>query len=293
LKINVISPHFSSVDRYNWIKRNQQATPLEFWRELKDYSEQLDILFFSTPMSRGAAEILSKIDVPVWKIGSGDILDFVMLDYVAQTGKPVIISTGMSSLEEIDKAVNFLRERTDKIIIMHCVSKYPCPPEELNLKTIRFLEQRYNLPVGFSSHSINDKDAVAAAIDLGAKVIEKHFSLSRDLWGPDHKVSLTPDEFKSMVNMAYSGKKSNFTDLGSEYKILNNDEMVFRPIFRKSLVAGKNIKAGETISKEKIYSMRPHGYINGLPSEEYENVIGKKALKNLNKYDPITISIIE
>src|SRR3989338_8054859 len=115
-----------------------------------------------------------------------------------QTNKLIIISSGMSSLEELDKSVDFLKKKIDRIILMHCVSKYPCPPEDLNLKTIEFLKKRYDLPVGFSDHSLGQQGALPA-IELGAVVIEKHFSFSRDLWGADHKVSMTPAEFKQMV----------------------------------------------------------------------------------------------
>lgn len=288
LNIDIISPHFSGSDRYNWVKRNNNATPFEFWVKLKEFCDENGIMFFSTPMSRGAAKILERLDVPMWKIGSGDILDFPMLDYIASTNKPIIISTGMSTLEEVDKAINFLKKRTDKIIILHCVSKYPCPKEELNLNTIRFLQKRYNLPVGFSDHSIGH-ESVLAAVNLGAKVIEKHFSFDRSLWGSDHKSSMTPDEFKSMVEDIRNDKITDWNSYGQENKILNIDESQFRPIFRKALVAGENIKKGEIIKSDMVYAMRPQKYIKGLPSEEYENVIGQIANKDFNKYDPINL----
>ncbi|MCK4554844.1 N-acetylneuraminate synthase family protein, partial [Candidatus Parcubacteria bacterium] len=287
LDLDITSPHFSGSDRYKWVKRNTEATPLEFWQELKKYSDELGIVFFSTPMSRGAAMKLEKVGVPLWKIGSGDILDFVTLDYIASTGKPIIISSGMSTLKEIDQAIDFLRKRADKITLLHCVSKYPCPPEELNLKTIEFFKKRYKIPVGFSDHSLGHESAVAAA-NMGAVVIEKHFSLSRDLWGADHKVSMTPIEFKEMVNRVRNKDIVNLGNYGREAKILNNDEAVFRPIFRKSLIAGRDFKAGDILNKESIYAMRPQAHAGGLPSEEYENILGKKLKKDLRKYEPIT-----
>lgn len=114
LNINITSPHFSGSDRYNWVKRNDLATPLEFWQELKKYSEKLGIIFFSTPMSRGAAKKLEKVDIPIWKVGSADPLDFVMLDFLADTKKPIIISSGMSILKEIDQAIDFLKKEEFK-----------------------------------------------------------------------------------------------------------------------------------------------------------------------------------
>ncbi|MBU1036473.1 N-acetylneuraminate synthase family protein [Patescibacteria group bacterium] len=292
LQINIESPHFSGKDRYHWVKRNTEIATLAFWQEVKKYCDELGITFFSTPMSRGAAIKLAKVSVPLWKVGSGDILDFVMLDYLAATGKPIIISSGMSTLEEVDKAIKFLKARTDKIVLLHCVSKYPCLPEELNLKTIEFFQKRYNIPIGFSDHSIGYESAIVA-VNMGAVVVEKHFSFNRDFWGPDHKVSMTPAEFKQMVTAIRNKQTVDLTNYGEEVKVLQDDEAVFRPVFRKSLMAGQDIKKGEVLSQEKIYAMRPQSYAKGLPSEEYEKILNKKVIKNLKKYDPIILEILE
>lgn len=289
--IEITSPHFSGSDRYSWVRRNTLATPLEFWQEIKKYCDELGIVFFSTPMSRGAAVKLEKAGVPLWKVGSGDILDFVLLDYLAGTGKPIIISSGMSTLEEVDKAVYFLKSRTDKVALLHCVSKYPCQPSELNLGTINFLRKRYDLPTGFSDHSLGHDSAVAA-VNLGARIIEKHFSLSRDLWGADHKVSMTPDEFKAMVESIRSGRKVDLADYGTEEKILNEGEAIFRPFFRKTLTAGREIKGGEILTAEMIYAMRPQAHLPGLPSEDYESLLGRPVKKDLRKYEAITSDIL-
>lgn len=305
LNINVVSPHFKGADRYSWVTRNTNATPLgAFWKPLKSYCDEVGIIFHSTPMSRGAAEKLNEAGAKLWKVGSGDILDFVMLDYMAGTKKPIILSSGMSTLEEIDRAVDFLKRRNAQVILLHCVSKYPCPPEDLNLGTIAFLSGRYDIPVGFSDHSIGIDSAIAA-VALGAKVIEKHFSFSRGLWGADHKVSMTPDEMRAMVegirelekNPArkeeYLQKDAVKTGMGNGVKTLQEEEAVFRPYFRKSLMAGQDIPAGTVITAEMVYAMRPQVYAKGLPSEEYEKVIGKKASRPLNKYDPITWEALE
>ncbi len=293
MKIDVTSPHFSGSDRYSWVKRNTEATPLEFWKEVKTYSDAIGIVFFSTPMSRGAAMKLEDLGVPIWKVGSGDILDFVMLDFIARTGKPVIISSGMSTKEEVDSAVNFLKARANRIALLHCVSKYPCPPEDLNLNTIKFFKKRYDMPIGFSDHSLGHESALAAT-GMGATVVEKHFSLSRDLWGADHKTSLTPDEFKKLVWGIRNKKESSIKHYGEEAKVLQDDEAVFRPFFRKSLVAGQDIEQGVLISPEMLYAMRPQGFIDGaLHSEEYENVLGRKTKRPLIKYDPIGFEDLE
>jgi sialic acid synthase SpsE len=254
-------------------------------------------------MSRGAAKILTEVGMDLWKIGSGDILDFVMLDYLRQSGKPIIISSGMSTLEEVERAVKFLREKNNRVALLHCVSKYPCPPEELHLKTIEFYKEQFDMPVGFSDHSIGI-DSALAAVALGATVIEKHFSMSRMLWGSDHKVSLTPNEFTDLVNGTREVKKNPEKrkevlnselvkkGMGSKAKVLQDDEAVFRPLFRKSLMAGTDLSAGTVIRPEHLYAMRPQIYAGGLPSEKYEEVLGKVLTRNLKKYAPITLDAL-
>ncbi|MDO8500039.1 MAG: N-acetylneuraminate synthase family protein [bacterium] len=299
LNIEVVSPHFKGADRYSWVTRNTNATPFDaFWKPLKKYCADIGIIFHSTPMSRGAAKILDKLGVELWKVGSGDILDFALLDYLVLTKKPIVISSGMSTLEELDKTIGFLKQRSADIILLHCVSKYPCLPEDLSLGTIQFLKKRYNVPVGFSDHSVGI-DSSLAAVALGAKVIEKHFSFSRDLWGSDHKISMTPDELKTLVagireleinpqsKTEYLAKDIVKRGMGDGMKTLQDGEAVFRPYFRKSLMAGADIPVGAVISSEMLYAMRPQAYAGGIPSEEYENVLGKTVKKNLKKYDPI------
>lgn len=300
LNISVVSPHFKGSDRYSWVMRNTNATPLDlFWRPLKRYCDEIGITFFSTPMSRGAAQVLERVGVPFWKVGSGDILDFVLFDYLAATKKPIIFSTGMSTVEEIDNTVGFLKRRGSDLIILHCVSKYPCPPEELHLASIGFLKNRYQIPVGFSDHSIGI-DSALAAVALGACIVEKHFSLSRELWGADHKVSMTPAEMSELVKgirelQANPSKKTEYLEkeiiqkgMGSSEKVLQDDEAVFRPYFRKSLMAGRDISAGTIFAPSDIYAMRPQQFAGGLPSEHYEMVLGKTTQCALKKYDPIT-----
>jgi len=291
IDLRVVSPHFSGADRYSWVKRNNEITTREFWQEIKSYCQEQGVTFFSTPMSRGAAMLLEGIGVPFWKVGSADILDFVMLDYLAGTGKPIILASGMSSLEEIDRSVEFLKKRGSPLILLYCVSKYPCPPEDLRLGTINFFQKRYNIPVGFSDHSLGIEAAIAAA-GLGAVVIEKHFSLSRNLWGSDHKVSITPEEYAQMVETIRKGVPAR-ASVEEPEKFLTDDELALRPIFRKALVAGADLKAGDILTKENIYAMRPQAYIDGLPSEDYERVLGKKLTKDLKKYCPLTGDILD
>ncbi len=305
LNINVVAPHFKGSDRYYWVTRNTRATPIDkFWKPLKKYCDNRGVIFFSTPMSRGAAKILNEVGVDFWKVGSGDILDFVMLDYIRNTGKPIILSSGMSTLEEVEKAVKFLREKNNRVALLHCVSKYPCPPEDLNLKTIDFYKERFSMPIGFSDHSIGiEPDLVAVA--MGATVLEKHFSMSRTLWGSDHQVSMTPEELKKLVDgvkkVTNDPKEkqrvleSDFAKrgMGSKEKILQDGETAFRPLFRKSLMAGQDIPLGTLVTAEMIYAMRPQVYATGVPSERYDSIVGRKTKVSLKKYDPIHYEVLE
>lgn len=288
LDVEVVAPHFSGSDRYAWVKRNTEATPIEFWKELKKYSDSLGIVFFSTPMSRGAAQKLAPLDLPLWKVGSGDILDFVLLDYLASTKKPIIISSGMSTSEEVDKTISFLKKRDAHIILLHCVSEYPVKDiSTFNLATIPYFREKYQIPIGFSDHSL-ESDPVLAAIGLGAKVIEKHFSFSRELWGSDHKVSLTPEEFKEMVERIRNHEiKDGNIMRGSIGKLLQDGEAKFRPFFRKSLVAGRDIAAGELLTEEMIFAMRPQSHGEGFPSERYEEILGKKVMRDIKKFQAL------
>ena len=306
LNINITAPHFSGSDRYSWVTRNTKATPVnDFWKPLKEYCDKKGVIFFSTPMSRGAAKILNEeIGVNLWKIASGDILDFPMLDYMRHTDKPIIISSGQSTLEEVERAVDFLLEKNKKVALLHCVSKYPCPPEELRLGTIEFFKNKFSIPIGFSDHSVGDSAPDLVAVAAGAKIVEKHFSLSRDLWGSDHKVSMHPEELRELVDGIRELEKNpekqkeilagDFAKraLKDKNKVLLDDEAKFRPVFRKSLMAGQNILAGMVITADMVYAMRPQAYAAGLPSEHYELVIGKKAKRNLKKYDPIDESVL-
>ncbi len=286
--IDVVSPHFRGSDRYNWVKRNDLSTPVEtFWRPLKQACDEIGITFFSTPMSRGAAHKLDQIEPVLWKVGSGDVLDFVMLDHLRTSGKPIIISSGMSTLEEVDKSIAFLKEKTDQVVLLHCVSRYPCPPEDLHLKTIEFFKERYGIPVGFSDHSTTIHSSMAA-VALGASVIEKHFSFGRELWGSDHKVSLTPQEMAELVSgIRRMAEDRVYRDeilrhelvqkgMGEKEKVMDEGEAVFRPLFRKTLVAAHDLLAGTVIEEYHLHAKRPQAHLFGLASEEYGRILGRK-----------------
>lgn len=288
LPIGVTSPHFKGADRYSWVKRNMLATPLEgFWKPLKSYCDEIGILFFSTPMSRNAAQLLEGLGVILWKVGSGDVQDYALLDYIATTGKPVIISSGMVSLAELDEVVVYLKARSVPVCILYCVSKYPAPREYFNLSTIQYLKEKYpDVPVGFSDHSLGDEISLAA-IQEGACVIEKHFSLSRDLWGSDHKVSMTPSEFRMMVDRARSGVAVNAQPyMGQVERELEGATNEFRPYFNKTLVAGRDIAAGERFTADSVYAMRPR-LAGEITAQRLHDVVGRQSTRFIAKYEPI------
>jgi len=291
-ELKIVSPHFNGSDRYSWIKRNTEICSMDFWNEMKEHAEKRNILFFSTPMSREAAKNLEEVGVPMWKVGSGDLLDFVLLDFLAKTRKKIILSTGMSTEDEVGLAVNFLKSRDAEFSLMYCVSKYPSSPEDYNMNFILHMRKKWGVDVGFSDHSLGTDTAVAA-VNAGAMIIEKHFTDSREHWGSDHKVSLLPDEFKQMVRAIRAGGKSKNIYNNVDSTFLLEEESQFRPLFRKSLVLSRDVKAGEVISPDMLYAMRPQGILGGLPSETYDEIIGKRIVKNISKYTSLNNSDIE
>lgn len=276
----LISPHFEQ-DRYKWVKRN--TYPSDFWLDLKEYCHEIGVGFLVTPMSRGAAYLVDGI-TDRWKIGSGDLTDFVLLDYIRDYHKPIILSSGMSSFQELKKAYDFVKEKTEDVTVLHCVSNYPCPLEDLNLLTIPFLKKHFP-KVGFSDHSLEVSTGLMA-VQMGAEVIEKHFTLDRNAWGPDHKCSLLPHEFAQMVKEIREGQIEIPKEaLGVATKFINEEEMKFRKVFRKGLYAGRDIKKGEFIAREDVLALRPKG--EASPSNTYESHVEKFAKKDYKQYDPI------
>lgn len=296
LPLEVVSPHFKGADRYAWVTRNERATPLkEFWKPLKAHCDAIGITFFTTPMSRKAAEKIVELDPPFWKVGSGDVQDFVLLEYLLATGKPIIISTGMISLAELDELVSFFRARTAPCAILYCVSKYPCPPEEFNLATLERVRDTYpEIPVGFSDHSITHEAALAAA-KLGACIIEKHFSFSRGLWGSDHKASLTPEEMKAFVGMLREGAHERaevealYGDPDRELEGANNE---FRPYFNKGLACARDLPAEHVLGLDDVHAMRPIKYFTGVPARDLHAVIGRRLTQPCGYHEPVRFDLL-
>ena len=219
---------FRSKERWNWIKKNEELTPYtKFWVPLKKYCDEIGIMFMTTPMSRMAANKINDL-VYLYKIGSGNVTDFDLLDCIAKTRKPVILSTGMSTEKQIDEAVKILS--LNELALLHCVSIYPCPVEKLNLATIEYLQKKYQKVTGFSDHSKN-VETPKLAIQLGARIIEKHFTLDNNAWGPDHRMSMSIQDFKEMMKIIETTKLYMFS-YGKSEKVVTDEEQALWSKFR-------------------------------------------------------------
>jgi len=252
---------------YKWA-----MTPLEWHEELFDYAKSLDLEVFSSPFSKEAVDFLEKFNPAAYKIASFEITDYELVDYAASKGKPMIISTGVATLQEIQDVVEICKKRNVDLALLKCTSAYPAPRSEVNLKTIPAIKEIFGVEVGFSDHTLGIS-APVAAVAMGARIVEKHFILDKSLNSPDKDFSLTPDEFKEMVKALRQTEEM----IG---------EVSFKPKsgrqFTRSLYVVKDIKKGETFTEENVKSIRP-GY--GLHPKHLPQILGKKACKNLQKGD--------
>jgi N,N'-diacetyllegionaminate synthase len=281
LKDHVVSPHFDR-SRYEWVKEN--TLPKQWFEEVFDYARKIGLICYSTPMSRAAAEMLNDLGVPAFKIGSADISDFHMLEFVAQTMKPVILSTGMSTLQDIKRSLDFVSRYNDQIVLVHAVSLYPCPAALMNLKTMWTLREEFDRPVGLSDHSVGIHLSIAA-VAVGAVYIEKHFTLDPSLPGPDHKISLTPEEMKELVK----GIREVESAHGDGVKRLLPEEEKYGKVFWKCIVTSRGVKQGQVIGRDMLRSKRP---FKGISATDISKVVGKKALIDIEEDTPITYEMI-
>lgn len=266
-------------------KLYQEAyTPWEWQPKLQKVAKKLGLIFFSTPFDFTAVDFLEKMRVPAFKVASFEANDLPLIEYIAKKGKPVIISVGMSSLAEIEAAVNTCKKVNNRqIIILKCTSQYPAPYSEANLVTIPDMISRFKTVVGLSDHTPGIVAPVVATA-LGAKVVEKHFILDRKLGGPDAEFSLEPREFKKMVESIRAAELT----LGKINYSLSKKTLKSK-IFRRSLFAVKDIKKGELLTEINVRSIRP-GY--GLPSKFIRKVLGKQATKNIQKGTPLSWDLL-
>lgn len=259
-------------------------TPWEWHRELKDTAEKAGIDFFSTPFDTTAVDFLEELGVEFYKIASFELVDLPLIRYIASKGKPIIMSTGMADLGEIQEAVDAVRSMgAGQLVLLKCSSSYPAIPKDMNLKTIENMKQVFGVPVGLSDHSMGDVAAITA-VALGAAVIEKHFCLSRDVKNPDSSFSMEPAEFQRMAENIRQAE----TAIGHINYHVTESEMSDRRN-RRSLFAVKDIKKGEKLTKENIRSIRPG---HGLSPKYYEEVLGQAALVDIERGTPLRFDII-
>jgi pseudaminic acid synthase len=259
-------------------------TPWEWQPKLKQVADDLGLDCFSTPFDFTAVDFLEKMDVPAHKIASFELVDLSLIRRVACTGKPVIMSTGMASLTEIDEAVRAFRDGGGKqLALLKCTSAYPAPPEEINLRTIPHLAEAFGVPIGLSDHTLGIAVPVAA-VALGACIVEKHFTLSRSTPGPDSAFSLEPQEFKQMVDAIRIVEKA----LGCVSYELTKSEAASR-VFRRSLLVVGDVEAGEVFTDKNVRSIRPG---HGLPPKHLPKVLGRRAATDVTRGTPLAWSLI-
>jgi N-acetylneuraminate synthase/N,N'-diacetyllegionaminate synthase len=249
------------------------------FKELAVYAKKVGILFLSSPFDKESADLLDKLDVPAFKVASGEISNSPLLKHIAKKGKPIILSTGMATLGEVEEALNVIkREGVEDVILLHCVSNYPAKIEEVNLRAMETLKQAFQTPVGLSDHTLGITASIAA-VALGACVIEKHFTLDRSLPGPDHKVSLEPSELREMVRAIKEVEKA----LGDGIKKPTKEEEEIKKVARRSVVAKGDIPKGTTITEDMLDVKRPG---TGIEPKYMGMIIGRKAKENI-KMDAI------
>ena len=248
----------------------------EAHRELQSYSHKKDILFISIPFDRGSVDLLDEMGVPIYKIGSGEITNWPLLEYIARKNKPIIMSTGMSYLSEVGEAVRVIRDTgNDQLALMHCVSNYPADLSDVNLRSMVTMRTAFQIPVGYSDHTTGIEVALAA-VALGACAIEKHFTLDKNLPGPDHSASLNPVELGHLVK----GIRLVESSLGDGLKRPKESEFENRLIVRRSLAAGINIPQGTKITSDMLLMLRPG---SGISPTNLDIVVGRDVKHPIEK----------
>jgi N-acetylneuraminate synthase len=273
-----------------WSGRNlhqlygEAFTPWEWQPRLQEVARELGMDFFSTPFDETAVDFLEELDVPAYKVASFEIVDLPLLRKVAATGKPVILSTGMATLAEIEEAVRTLRAAgCRELALLKCTSAYPAPASEMNLRTLPHLSEAFGVPVGLSDHTLSSA-VPAAAVALGACLIEKHLTLSRSEPGPDSAFSLEPREFREMVQAVRTAEEA----LGG-VRYGSGDEESRSLVFRRSLFVVEDLRAGEAFTAENVRSIRP-GY--GLHTRHLGEVLGRRAARDIPRGTPLSWPLV-
>lgn len=267
-------------------KLYQEAyTPWEWQPKLKALAEEEGLIFFSSPFDNTAVDFLEEMDVPAYKVASFEITDIPFIEYIASKGRPVIISTGIATLADIEEALNACKRMgNEQVALLKCTSAYPSPLEDINLKVIPNMEATFNTIVGLSDHTLGHTVALGA-VALGAKIVEKHMTLNGADGGPDAKFSMEPDEFKEMVTRIRELERALG---GVTYKL--TEKQIKSREHTRSLFVVKPVRKGEHFTKDNVRSIRP-GF--GLPTRHIRDILGKRARKDIEKGTPMDWSLIE
>lgn len=268
-------------DGYKLHDLYQQAhTPWDWHKTLFEEAKRLELTIFSSPFDNTAVDLLEDLNAPAYKIASFEAIDLPLIRYVAATGKPMIISTGMADADEIAEAVQTARDGgCRQLVLLHCVSGYPAPAKDYNLRTLVDMRHRFGVPIGLSDHTLDNTTAIAA-IALGACVLEKHFTLDRNGGGPDDSFSLQPDDLRELcTNSRTAWEALGQVDYGRKSSEMGNAQ------FRRSLYFVKDLRAGHELTPEDIRSVRP-GF--GLPPKYFDQLIGKKLARDVQFATPVT-----
>jgi len=279
----------SSINEPFRVKFSDDATRFDYWRRMEFSQEQwieigkkckaLGLIFISSPFSNKAVDVLEAAGVEQYKIGSGEVNNFLLLKKVIETGKPIIISSGMSSFEELDATVSFLKQHLANFSILQCTTSYPTKPWHYGLNVIQELKERYQVPVGFSDHSAEISTGIAA-VALGAEILEFHVVFSKDDFGPDVSSSLTMEETSALVKGVRTISEALLQPIN---KFDNTAFTDLKNIFEKSLAVNKDLPAGHILGFDDLEGKKPKGY--GLNASTFESVIGKSLSRDLKQWD--------
>lgn len=270
---------FSKEDKTRFDYWKRMGFTLDQWKEIKMYCEGLGLDFICSPFSNLAVDWLEEMGVEQYKIGSGEVTNFLILEKIARTGKPVILSSGMSSFDELDQAVAFLKERKVEISILQCTTSYPTQPKQYGLNVIHELKARYNVPVGFSDHSAKVETCIAATA-FGASILEFHVVFDRQLFGPDAQASLTIVETKDLVLAA----RNIAIALSNPIDKNNNVEFSsLKQIFEKSLAVNKDLPKNHILTFDDLEAKKPKGF--GIEASRFQEIIGKTLNEDMQQWD--------
>ena len=257
---------------YDMLRRLE--LPPEAFKELQDHCRDRGITFISSPFDHDSVDVLDSLDVPVFKVPSPEAVNLPLLRHIARKGKPIILSTGMCYLGEVERAIHAVREAgNDRLVVLHCVSNYPTAPEDVNLRAMSTIANAFGVPVGFSDHTLGI-EVPLAAVALGACMVEKHFTLDRGMPGPDHTASLEPEELRAMV----SGIRRVEQALGSGIKQPAESEANTREVARRSIYMRRSADAGAMLTQDDLVALRPAG---GISPDQFDSVAGRRLRRSL------------